>query len=294
MSGHGHQQRPLKVIVANSLTFLLFVCCVVEASSLVRTLATGKTVGCILANSLLILPKIRSAAIVSRDLGPAVRLHEGKFELGLRICFQRRIKFFWRGNVSGLHRLVQLLFHRFRNTPSLPNRRQVAQVGKSRRVAELAKREREMESIPSFLVMCSMVFSETSCLTNTRTELNHVFRSTKNSQLNGYIKHRERFFFFQKKKMEAHWSNIEKPFPRTHLLFFSLEPAFDVSSNTQEPWEEETFPTEDGHESYDSYDWTNPSPLGNSIQPKSSMTGRRKLTWKPFWLESLTGGLRYS
>ena len=34
---------------------------------------------------------------------------------------------------------------------------------------------------------------------------------------------------------------------------------------------------------------TNPSPIGNSTQPKSSMTGRRKLTWKPFWLESLTG-----
>ena len=34
---------------------------------------------------------------------------------------------------------------------------------------------------------------------------------------------------------------------------------------------------------------TNPSPIGNSTQPKSSMNGRRKLTWKPFWLESLTG-----
>ena len=33
---------------------------------------------------------------------------------------------------------------------------------------------------------------------------------------------------------------------------------------------------------------TNPSPRGNSTQPKRSMTAKRKLTWKPHWLESLT------
>ena len=31
------------------------------------------------------------------------------------------------------------------------------------------------------------------------------------------------------------------------------------------------------------------SPPGNSIQPKIWMTGKRKLTWKPTWQESLTG-----
>ena len=36
---------------------------------------------------------------------------------------------------------------------------------------------------------------------------------------------------------------------------------------------------------------TNPSQRGNSAQPKSSMTGKRKLTWKPSWLESLTGSI---
>ena len=34
---------------------------------------------------------------------------------------------------------------------------------------------------------------------------------------------------------------------------------------------------------------TNPSPRGNSFQPKSWMTGKRKLTWNLSWHESLTG-----
>ena len=57
-------------------------------------------------------------------------------------------------------------------------------------------------------------------------------------------------------------------------------------SFAQEPWEEETFPTEDGHE-YN--DWTNPR--GNKTQPKSMTTGKRMLIWKPSWLESLTGSI---
>ena len=59
--------------------------------------------------------------------------------------------------------------------------------------------------------------------------------------------------------------------------------AGNKGSYTQEPWEESTFPTEDG---YECNDWKN---LGNSTQPKKSMTGKRKLTWKPSSLESLTG-----
>ena len=53
----------------------------------------------------------------------------------------------------------------------------------------------------------------------------------------------------------------------------------------QEPWEEETVPTEDGYEST----MTGTNPRGNNTQPKSMTTGKKILIWKPSWLESLTG-----
>ena len=30
---------------------------------------------------------------------------------------------------------------------------------------------------------------------------------------------------------------------------------------------------------------------GNNVQPKNTMTGKRKLIWKPSWLESMTGSI---
>ena len=79
----------------------------------------------------------------------------------------------------------------------------------------------------------------------------------------------------------------------THRHQTSYHPhsrAGNKGSYMQEPWEEETFLTEDGYEKT-----TGTSP-GNNIEPKSTMTGKRKLIWKPPWLESLTGsiGLRCS
>ena len=53
-----------------------------------------------------------------------------------------------------------------------------------------------------------------------------------------------------------------------------LGPGLAARAATRKGLGEENFPAEDG------YEWTTLPPLGISIQPKSRMTGKRKLSWK--------------